>query len=70
MKLGDGDWCPASSGGRSKLCAFGADVATCGDVFGEPYAGDRAACPSVTGGRLYLPGVIIPEHAPQFAEED
>ena len=53
---GTGDWCPAASGGRSKLCAFGAVVATCGLEFGPSCAGDDASCPSVMSGRLYLPG--------------
>ncbi len=57
---GEGDWCPAASGGRSKLCAFGADVATDGLEFGPSCAGDDASCPSVMRGRLYLPGAIWP----------
>src|SRR5690242_4035572 len=57
---GDGDWCPADRGGRSKLCASGADVATCGDEFGPSWPGEDASCPSVTSGRLYRIGEIAP----------
>src|ERR1017187_7026018 len=60
MWLGGGDWCPAASGGRSKLGAFGAVVATAGLVFGPSWPVDDASRPSVSSGRLNLPGVIIP----------
>ena len=39
---GEGDWCPADSGGPPNECAFGADVATCGDELGPSWAGEDA----------------------------
>ena len=60
MNEGEGEAWASLSGGRSKLCASGAIVATCGLVFGPEWPGDEAARPSVMRGRLYFCGEIIP----------
>ena len=74
MSDGDGDWWPAESGGRSNECAFGADVATCGDVFGPSWPTDGGLSPSVTERPVVPPRGDAPgvgnESGPGFASRN